>query len=79
MSPFTMGQTIWFRCIHIYIEIVVANCAIIEAKFSGRLWYSECKNKAADQDYIGRDAGHDDSILCCVCLCDHLIVVFGMS
>jgi hypothetical protein len=33
MSPFTMGQTIWFRCIHIYIEIVVANCTIIEVSF----------------------------------------------
>ncbi|MGA7042949.1 MAG: hypothetical protein WBY71_04710, partial [Nitrososphaeraceae archaeon] len=37
MSPFTMGQTIWFRCIHIHVEIVVANCTTIEAKFSGRL------------------------------------------
>jgi hypothetical protein len=40
-----MGQTIWFRCIHIYIEIVVANCVIIEAKFSGRLWEVDLLNE----------------------------------
>lgn len=73
-----MSQTIWFRCIHIHVEIVVANCTTIEEVFWKIIGIVNAK-KDADQDYIGRDAGHYDSILCCVCLCDHLIVVFGMS